>query len=146
MVTIFLPANRNYPTTNDERPTTALLLLPNRNVICIGDRDKVQQSSDDHKLRAVIRGCEGDRALTPIHCQRDNVEPARTDISNKSKNVENVPAIRLVNSPLHRESEQEKRNDRDEEQESAYPAFLDHVSRARDQPSHGRRKHGHRAD
>jgi hypothetical protein len=52
------------------------LLLPDRDVICISDRNKIQQSSDDHELCSVIRGCELDRSLAPIVGKRQNVERA----------------------------------------------------------------------
>ena len=56
---------------NDRRRTTddALLLLPNRDVISIGDRNEIQQPRDNHEFRSVIGSREGNRTLTPIHCQ-----------------------------------------------------------------------------
>ena len=55
----------------------------------------------------------------------ENVKATRPDVADETQDVENVPAIRLVDSTLHRQAQQEQAHNRDEQQKAADPALLD---------------------
>src|ERR1700723_273924 len=113
-------------------------LFPDRNVISVRYRNKIQQPRHDHELRSVIGGGKGNRALAAIHRQRHNIHSAGAQITDESKNVENVAAVRLVNVPLHHESQDKETSNGDEQEQAANPAFLNHVSSAGNQPAYRR--------
>src|SRR5579859_214825 len=126
--------------------TAASSFLADRDVIRVCDGNEVQQAGDDNEFRSIIRGGEGDFALSPIHGQRQNVKTARTHVAYKTKNVEDIPAVGFINAALHRQSKHEQGGDRNKQQQAADPALLDHVSSARDKPAHCGGEHSHCAD
>ena len=69
------------------------------------------------------------------HASPDNLASARADIADEAKNVENVPAIRLVDASLHGQPQQKQCDDRNEKQAAANPTLLHHVPSARNQPA-----------
>src|SRR5579864_9256422 len=109
MVTEPISTKRFWLTPYARHPTSGSLFFPNGNVIRVGDRDKVQQSRDDHEFRAIVRRGKRDRALAPVVGQCQDIKSARPKVSDEAENVEDVAAVRLINSPLHREAEQKHR-------------------------------------
>ncbi len=93
-----------------------------------------------------IAGWEVDRALTPVRSQRHEIQTASANVTDETKDIENIAAVRLVDTALHREAEHKKSRNRYEQQQAASPALLNHVPRARNQPAYGRGDHRHHAD
>src|ERR1043165_9213494 len=99
-------------------------LFSDGNVVGIGYADEIQQSCDDQKLGAIIGGGVGNCAVSPVLYARHDVKSARTHVTDKSQNVQDVASVGQVDSPLHHQSQHKHDADRRHEQRAANPALL----------------------
>src|SRR5580700_11516818 len=90
------------------------LFFPDGDVVGVGHRNEVQQSSDDHELGSVVGDGESDCALASVHGEGDDIHPAGTQVADESEHVEDVAAIRFVDVALHQQAEHEQGSDGNE--------------------------------
>src|ERR1039458_84836 len=84
------------------------LFFPDGDVVGVGYRNEVQQSSDNHELGSIIGDGESDGALAPVHGESHNVHSARAQVADESKNVEDVAAVGFVDMALHHQAEERR--------------------------------------
>src|ERR1039458_2144721 len=108
----------------------------------VGGGDKVQQASDDNESFAVIGGGVGGHNVAPVHDARQKIEPARAHVADETENVENISAVRFVDTAVHAEPDQKHCEHRNKEEKSAHVALQKNVSGAGDEPAHDGRDDG----
>src|SRR4030095_7525197 len=82
-------------------------------------------------------------AVPNSHGADYHVKQARADITDKTQDVEHIPAIWFVDMPVHHHAQHKHEHDGEHEQQPANPLFLNEVSSAVNQPSHNRGGHRH---
>src|ERR1041385_7244413 len=114
-------------------------------MICVSYGDKIQQSGDNDVLGAIVRGGVGHHCMSQIKDSACDVQSACTQIAHKTQNVKNVSAIRLINTPLHQQTEYEHGHDRAHEEETSNPALLNQMPGTGNKPRDGRNDRRHSA-
>ena len=118
-----------------------LLFLSNGNVVCVSHADQVQQSSNNNVFGAIIGGCVRDGGLPPIHGAAEDVKAARTNVADETQNSRISPPLGAYTCPSI--SRPRINIDLMEaiSKQATNPAFLNQVSRARNQPANCRCDH-----
>src|SRR6266550_4396895 len=97
------------------------------------------KTTDDHKRFSIVRGGVCGGSLTPAHDAGQEVERSGAKVANKAEHLQDISAIRPVDPSVHSQTDHKHCDHRYHQQDSAYVAFLNNVSCARNQPTHERR-------
>lgn len=101
----------------------------------IDRRDDVQKTTDHNEFRSIIGRSDLDGPMSEIKNTSEDVKRSTAQITGKTKHLQRVPCVGMVQLALHQKTKNEHGCDGSKEQQRTDPVPGNNVPQTGDQPS-----------